>query len=162
MPESNHSKFVDPRLQAKEEEFQKLHLSIYETHGYVQEIQTYVTATGHDIDARNPDYLQLLRDYEITKNMSRLGQSPLQHLCTKTDDLVSQHASAFANIAQLCAAATCALNHWRILNEIPTDLQSNVTITKALKEKFERDVSWWEHIINDLVQSASNPTKTSS
>ena len=143
-------KFVDPRLQAREEMFQKLHLSIFETIGYARSIQTYVEETGQDIDANNPDYLQLLRDYEVTKHMAKVEQSQLEPLCVKTDTILQAKNNALANCAQLCAAAISTLNHWRILYEIPADLRDKNHVTGTLKEKFHHHMRTWEYIVEDL------------
>ncbi len=144
------TKFVDPRLQAREGLFQQLHLSIFETMGYARTIQTYVEETGHDIEPNNTEFIQLLRDYEVTKNISPIDQSQLEPLCEKTDNILNNRSNALANCAQLCAAAVSALNHWRILYEIPADLRDNDIVTKALKEKFHHNMRTWEHIVADL------------
>lgn len=147
---NENEKFVDPRLQAREGMFQTLHLSIFETMGYARAIQSYVEETGHDIEADNPEYIQLLRDYEVTKNLTPIDQSRLEPFCKTTDDILRSKSKALANCAQLCAAATSALNHWRILYAIPADLRDNDTVTKALKEKFHYHMRTWEHILEDL------------
>jgi hypothetical protein len=144
------SKFVDPRLQAREKLFQKLHLSIFETMGYARTIQSYVEKNGHDIEPSNVDFIQLLRDYEVTKNLAPIAQSQLEPLCEKTDSILKQGTSALANCAQLCAAAISALNHWRILYEIPADLRENESVTKTLKDRFHANMRMWEHIVEDL------------
>lgn len=144
------TKFVDPRLQAREALFQKLHLSNFETMNYVGAIQSYVQETGHDIDSDNQDFIQLLRDYEVTKNLANLAQSQLEVLCERTDDILKRQTCALANCAQLCAAAIGALNHWRILYEIPADLRDNDTVTKTLKTNFQQNMRAWQHIVEDL------------
>jgi hypothetical protein len=144
------SKFVDPRLVAREALFQNLHVSIFETMGYVSAIQACVEKTGHDIDASNPEFVQLLRDYEVTKNLSNIEQSDLKQLFEKTDGILRSNSSALANRAQLCAAATSALNHWRILYEVPDDLRDTDTVTKTLKIKLQQTMYTWECIVNDL------------
>lgn len=143
-------KFVDPRLQAREALFQKLHVSIFETMGYANAIQSCVQETGHDIEADNPDFIQLLRDYEVTKNLATLEHSPLDALCKQTDIVLKHRTNALANCAQLCAAAIGALNHWRILYEIPADLRDNDTVTKTLKKNFQQNMRTWEYIVEDL------------
>lgn len=144
------SKFVDPRLQARESLFQKLHLSIFETMGYARSIQECVKQSGQDIESTNPEYIQLLRDYEVTKNLAPIDQSQLAPLCKKTDDILQMRTNALANCAQLCAAAISALNHWRILYEVPADLRDNDIVTKALKEKFNHHMKTWQFIVEDL------------
>lgn len=144
------NRFVDHRLQAREALFQQLHLSTFETMGYARAIGLQVEASGYDVDANNGDFMQLLRDYEITKNLSKLSKSELAVLCEKTKVLLESKEQANANIAQLCAAATCALNHWRILSEIPIDLRDKDEVTKTLKEKFQQHKSSWEYILADL------------
>ena len=146
-------KFVDPRLQAREERFQHLHLSTFETMQYARTIQELVEETGRDIEANNVEYLQLLRDYEVTKNLSPISESPLKAMCDKTDIVLKTSNSAFANAAQLCAAAIAALNHWRILSEIPLDLRDNETVTRALKDKLHQQMDTWNYILNDLFAS---------
>ncbi|MGB3726450.1 MAG: hypothetical protein WA981_11835 [Glaciecola sp.] len=150
----NDVKFVDPRLEAREQMFQQLHLSTFETMGYVQSIQEYVAHNGRDIDPTNTEYQQLLRDYEITKNLAPISDSKLKPLCQQTDEIISQNRAALANKAQLCGAAISALNHWRILSEIPEDLRDNEVVTKTLKEKFQQYLRSWEYISHDL----HNPT----
>ena len=140
----------DPRLVARENFFEHLHLSIFETINYAQSIQQVVEATGHDIEADHPDYQQLLRDYEITRNLSPIAGSQLTALCNKTDVLLKKGKQAYANSAQLCAAAISALNHWRILSDIPEDLRSNDKVTKTLIEKFNHFAETWELILEDL------------
>jgi protein-tyrosine-phosphatase len=146
----SNSKFVDPRLQAREHLFQNLHLSVFETMGYAHTIQVQVERTGQDIEPSNPDYLQLLRDYEITKNLAPIAKSTLEDLCNETDNILKMGVNALANCAQLCAAATIALNHWRILDEVPTDLRDNDIVTKTLKEKFNLQMQTWSAILEDL------------
>jgi len=63
-------KFVDPRLQAREAMFQQLHLSTFETMSYARAIQQQVEESGHDIDAENTDFLQLLRDFRYQRTQS--------------------------------------------------------------------------------------------
>ncbi|WP_371195598.1 hypothetical protein [Glaciecola sp. SC05] len=144
-------RFVDPRLQAREAMFQQLHLSTFETMGYARAIQQLVEESGCDIEADNTDLLQLLRDYEVTKNLSQISESHLEALCEQTDQLVKSKSIANANLAQLCAAASSALNHWRILSEIPVDLREKEQVTKALKEKFQHHMNTWEYILKDLL-----------
>ncbi|MFC4700599.1 hypothetical protein ACFO4O_10545 [Glaciecola siphonariae] len=144
-------KFVDPRLQAREALFQQLHLSTFETMGYARAIQQQVEQNGFDIESDNADFLQLLRDYEVTKNLSKLSESHLESLCEQTNAIIKSKRCANANIAQLCAAATSALNHWRILSEIPLDLRDKEEVTKALKDKFQQNMNTWEYILADLV-----------
>lgn len=146
----SNDKFVDPRLQDREHLFQNLHLSVFETMGYAHTIQAQVEKTGQDIEPNNPEYLQLLRDYEITKNLAPIEQSALAQLCSETDIILKLGVNALANCAQLCAAASIALNHWRILDEIPTDLRDNDIVTKALKEKFQLQMQTWNAILEDL------------
>lgn len=148
----NEEKFIDARLQARENMFQQLHLSSFETMGYARAIQTQVEETGHDIEPSNLDYLQLLRDYEVTKNLAPITGSMLEPLCEQTDQVLKQSEQAFANCAQLCAAAISALNHWRILSEIPIDLRDNEDVTKELKNKFHRHMRTWDYIVSDLLQ----------
>lgn len=143
-------RFVDPRLQAREALFQKLHLSTFETMGYARAIQQQVEETGYDVEADNSDFLQLLRDYEVTKNLSHLSESHLEALCEKTNALIKSKRTANASLAQLCAAAISALNHWRILSDIPVDLREKDEVTKALKDKFQQNMSTWEYILTDL------------
>jgi len=144
------TKFVDPRLQAREGLFQQLHLSTFETMDYARSVQAVVEETGSDIDADNFEYIQLMRGYEVTKNLAHIEQSQLEPLCNSSDKILKSQSCALANCAQLCAAATGALNHWRILYEIPADLRDNDTVTKALKEKFRQQMQTWQFIVNDL------------
>jgi hypothetical protein len=143
-------RFVDPRLQAREAVFQQLHLSTFETMGYASAIVQQVEATGHDIEPDNADFLQLLRDYEVTKNLSNLSESHLEALCEQTNPILKSKRHANANLAQLSASAISALNHWRILSDIPLDLRDKDEVTKALKEKFHQHVTTWEYILADL------------
>ncbi len=147
------SKFVDPRLQARESMFQQLHLSTFETMGYARSIQEQVEQTGRDIDQDNTEYQQLLRDYQITKNLAAIDGSQIEPLCKKTDQVLKSSQQAYANSAQLCAAATSSLNHWRILSEIPVDLRDQEFVTKALKDKFHQHMSTWEYILDDLFET---------
>jgi hypothetical protein len=149
----NEDKWVDPRLQAKESMFQQLHLSNFETMGYARNIQQYVEQNGHDIQSVHPDYLQLLRDYEVTKNLSPIQGSELAPLCEKTDSVLERGKQAYASKAQLLGTATSALNHWRILCEIPDDLRDNDMVTEQLKESFHRHLRTWDYISSDLLQS---------
>jgi hypothetical protein len=146
-----NDRFVDPRLQAREAMFQQLHLSTFETMGYARAIQQQVEETGRDIEPENSDFLQLLRDYEVTKNLAQLTDSQLETLCEQTNAIIKSKQQANANLAQLSAAAISALNHWRILCDIPVDLRENDEVTKALKEKFQQQVNTWEYILADLM-----------
>ena len=150
MNETEQSPFVDPRLQAREDMFQRLHVSIFETMSYVNRIHALVQKTGHDIDNENTDYLQLLRDYEVTKNLSPLENTPNADHCARTDRLIASKRQAHANIAQLCGAAITSLNLWRILNEIPEDLRDVDDVTKTLKEKYHANAQNWAFILDDL------------
>lgn len=144
-------KFVDPRLQARESLFQQLHLSSFETMGYAHNIQKEVEQSGIDIKPTNLDYLQLLRDYQVTKNLAPINSSQLAPLSDQTDVILKQSTQAFANRAQLCAAAISTLNHWRILSEIPEDLRDNDIVSKELKETFKRHLHSWNYIVADLL-----------
>jgi DNA-binding helix-hairpin-helix protein with protein kinase domain len=150
------NKFVDPRLQAREAIFQQLHLSTFETMGYARAIAQYVEETGHDIETDNADYQQLLRDYQITKNLAPIEGSRVEMLCVQTDASLNTNSQAHATYAQLCAAATSALNHWRILSEIPEDLRDNEEVTRALKDKFQQQVQTWEYILTDISDGQSD------
>ncbi|MFW8590759.1 hypothetical protein ACOI22_08155 [Glaciecola sp. 2405UD65-10] len=146
----SEQKLVDPRLQAREQSFQQLHLSSFETMGYARTIQEMVAKTGLDIESDNTEYLQLLRDYQITRNLATIKDAPIEALCAQTNALLEQTDMAYANQAQLCAAATTALNYWRILSDIPLDLRDDDTVSKALKEKFAQYMETWEYILQDL------------
>jgi transposase InsO family protein len=143
-------KFVDPRLQAREALFQQLHLSTFETMANARAVQQQVEESGYDVETSNAEFQQLLRDYEITKNLSTLSESHLEALCEQTNGLIKSRRHANATLAQLSAAATSALNHWRILSEIPLDLREKDEVTKALKEKFQHHKATWEYILADL------------
>lgn len=144
------NKFVDPRLQAREAMFRQLHLSTFETMSYVRVIQEHVEKTGQDIDSNNAEYAQLLRDYEITKNMAQIEGSQLELLCDATNDIINDPQQALANRAQLCAAATSTINQWRILSEIPLDLRDLDVVTGSLKSKFNDYLNTWKCIASDL------------
>ena len=142
-------KFVDPRLQAKERIFQQLHLSTFDTMGYAHAIIQEVNENGKDIEANNESYQQLLRDYEITKNMAPIADTPLALLCSQTNDKISNSQQAHASIAQLCAAATNSLNHWRILVEIPEDLLKVDEVSSQLKENYASHLSAWHNMLQE-------------
>ncbi len=146
----NDRKFMDSRLQERERFFKNIHLSVYDTMNYARAIQEEVETTGYDIEVDNIEYQQLLRDYEVTKNLSPIQESMLEDLCQKTDKLLHDGDHAYANYAQLCAAATSSLNHWRILAEIPEDLRSDEKVTKPVKQRFQHYFQTWEYIISDL------------
>lgn len=150
MQEHLNDKYVDPRLQARERFFENIHLSVFDTMNYARAIQEEVESTGYDIEADNLDYQQLLRDYEVTKNLSPIRESLLEPLCQKTDELLHQGDHAYANYAQLCAAATSSLNHWRMLAEIPEDLRCEEGVTKPLKQQYRHYFQTWEYIISDM------------
>jgi hypothetical protein len=143
-------KFIDPRLQAREEIFQRLHLSTFETMGYARAIAQQVEQTGYDIESNHPDYQQLQRDYQVTKNLAPTEGSEIEQLCSQTDAALKVASHANATYAQLCAAATSALNHWRILSEIPMDLRDKDEITQALKEKFQQQMQAWKYVLADI------------
>ena len=145
-----NDRFVDPRLQAREEAFQQLHLSTFETMGYARAIALQVEKTGKDIDTNNADYQQLLRDYQVTKNLAPIDGSQIEQLCAQTDAALKAATHANATYAQLCAAGTSALNHWRILSDIPLDLREKDDVTSALKEKFKHQMRTWEYILSDI------------
>jgi hypothetical protein len=147
MPEE---KFVDPRLQAKEAVFEQLHLSAYDTMTYAHAIIEEVNQSGHDIPVSNEHYQQLLRDYEITRAMASTADSPLHPLCEKTDMMLQSNQHANASVAQLTAAATNTLNHWRILCEIPEDLREINAVTKQLKQNYQNHLNAWKHLLSEL------------
>jgi hypothetical protein len=142
-------KFVDPRLQAKEHIFQQLHLSTFDTMGYAHAIIQEVNASGKDVEADNENYQQLLRDYEITKNIAPIADTPLALLCSQTNDKIANSAKAHASIAQLCAAATNSLNHWRILVEIPEDLLEVEEVSRQLKENYANHLGAWRNMLQE-------------
>lgn len=146
----HEDKFVDARLQAREEIFQKLHLSTFETMSYARAIAQQVEQTGYDIESSHPDYQQLLRDYQVTKNLAPIEGSEIEQLCSFTDAALKAASHANATYAQLCAAATSAINHWRILSEIPADLRDKEEVTHALKNKFQQQMQTWKYIISDI------------
>lgn len=149
-----NEKFIDARLKAREKMFQQLHLSTFDTMCYARNIQELVKQNGHDIQSTNHDYIQLARDYQVTKNLAPLYESQLEPLCENTDQLLKTNDQALANKAQLCAAAISTLNHWRILSEIPEDLRDSDTVTKALKDKFNHHMQTWEYILDDLTKTS--------
>jgi len=143
-------KFVDPRLQAKEGIFQQLHLSTFDTMGYAHEIIQEVNDSGKDIDEDNDSYQQLLRDYQVTKNVSPIADSPLALLCTQTDYHIENSKQAHASISQLCAAATNTLNHWRILAEIPKDLLDVEEVSSQLKQNYANHLAAWHRVLQEF------------
>jgi hypothetical protein len=147
----SEEKFVDPRLQAKEAVFELLHLSTYDTMTYAHAIIEEVNKSGHDISASNEHYQQLLRDYEVTRAMAAIEDSPLQTFCQQTNEAIQANRHANASVAQLTAAATNTLNHWRILCEIPEDLREVNAVTKQLKQNYENHLNAWKHILDELI-----------
>jgi hypothetical protein len=143
-------KFVDPRLQAKEALFQQLHLSTFDTMGYAHAIIQEVNNSGKDIAEDNDNYQQLLRDYQVTKNMAPIADSPLASLCEKTDGNIKNSNQAHASISQLCAAATNTLNHWRILAEIPEDLLDIKEVSSQLKENYANHLTAWHQVLGEF------------
>jgi hypothetical protein len=143
-------KFVDPRLQAKEAVFQQLHLSTFDTMGYAHAIIQEVNLTGKDIAENDDNYQQLLRDYQVTKNMSPIADSPLALLCEKTDGYIKNSIQAHVSISQLCAAATNSLNHWRILAEIPEDLLEVEEVSSQLKENYSNHLTAWRRVLAEF------------
>jgi hypothetical protein len=143
-------KFVDPRLQAKEAIFQQLHLSTFDTMGYAHAIIQEVNNSGKDIAENNDNYQQLLRDYQVTKNMAPIADSPLALLCTQTDGYINNAKQAHASISQLCAAATNTLNHWRILAEIPEDLLDIEEVSSQLKENYANHLAAWHQVLGEF------------
>lgn len=143
-------KFVDPRLQAKEAIFQQLHLSTFDTMGYAHAIIQEVNESGRDIAASNENYQQLLRDYEITKNMAPIADTPLALLCLQTNEKIQSGQYPHASLAQLSAAASNTLNHWRILAEIPVDLLDLEVVTNQLKANYNNHLSAWQQLLKDL------------
>ena len=147
-------KFVDPRLQAKEALFQQLHLSTFDTMGYAHAIIQEVNNQGFDIEVTNENYQQLVRDYEITKALAPIQESQLVELCEQSDEIVSSNGTkrnmAYASIAQLLAAATNTLNHWRILSEIPEDLRAVEEVTATLKQNYQGHLQAWTNTLQEL------------
>lgn len=146
-------KFVDPRLQAKEAVFQQLHLSTFDTMGYAHAIIREVNDSGKDIAEDNDNYQQLLRDYQVTKNMAPIADSPLALLCKQTDGYIKNSNQAYASISQLCAAATNSLNHWRILAEIPEDLLDVEEVSSQLKENYANHLAAWHRVLGEFEAS---------
>lgn len=143
-------KFVDPRLQAKESIFQHLHLSTFDTMAYAHAVIQEVNSSGRDISNNNETFQQLLRDYEITKNVSKTIDSPLETLCSKTSEYLNVSNKPNASLAQLAAAATNALNHWRILNEIPEDLIDVDEVTSKLKGNYKQHLMAWKQMLSEF------------
>ncbi len=152
-------KWVDPRLQAKERIFQQLHLSTFDTIGYAHSIILEVNESGKDIEANNESYQQLLRDYEITQNMAPIAETPLALLCSQTNDKIANSQQAHASIAQLCAAATNALNHWRILIEIPEDLLAVEEVSSQLKQSYANHLGAWRNMLHEDEGTDATPQK---
>jgi len=142
-------KFIDPRLQAKEHIFQQLHLSTFDTMGYAHAIIQEVNKSGKDVEEDNDNYQQLLRDYEITRNIAPIANTPLATLCSQTNDKIANSQLAHASIAQLCAAATNSLNHWRILAEIPEDLLEVDEVSSSVKENYANHLNAWRDILQE-------------
>jgi hypothetical protein len=130
--------------------FQNLHLSTFETMGYARAIAQEVEQTGKDIEVSNSDYQQLLRDYNVTKNLAPIDGTQIGKLCARTDVILKSDKHANATYAQLSAAGTSALNHWRILSDIPLDLRDKDEVTRVLKEKFQQQMATWEYILSDI------------
>ncbi|MBF7071788.1 hypothetical protein ISG33_00055 [Glaciecola sp. MH2013] len=145
-----NEKFVDPRLQAKEALFQQLHLSTFDTMSYAQAIFDEVNNQGFDIDAENESFQQLLRDYEVTKAVASISDSPLEALCERSDAIIKNKQKAFASTAQLLAAATNTLNHWRILSEVPEDLRNVDEVSATLKANYQGHLNAWNNILAEL------------
>lgn len=143
-------KFVDPRLQAKEAFFQQLHLSTFDTMSYAHAIITSVNESGKDIESNDENYQQLLRDYAVTKNMAKLKDAAIEPLCADTDKVLSNSAFANATKAQLAAAASNTINHWRILSQIPADLLSIDEVTSTLKQNYEAHLAAWRQTLQRL------------
>ena len=144
-------KFVDPRLQAKEAVFQQLHLSTFDTMGYAHAVMQKVNESGKDIEASDENFQQLLRDYKITRSLAPIKDSPLASLCIQTSDELSNPKHANASIAQLTAAATNTLNHWRILAEIPEDLRDVEEVSSTLKENYAGHLLAWQQILEEML-----------
>nr|WP_297349636.1 hypothetical protein [uncultured Glaciecola sp.] len=143
-------KFVDPRLQAKEAIFQQLHLSTFDTMGYAHAVIQEVNESGKDIAEDNDNYQQLLRDYQVTRNIAPIADSPLALLCKQTDGYIKNSNQAHASISQLCAAATNTLNHWRILVEIPDDLLDIKEVSSQQKENYASHLAAWHQVLGEF------------
>ncbi|MFQ3207026.1 MAG: hypothetical protein ACI9IT_001175 [Glaciecola sp.] len=143
-------KFVDPRLQAKEAIFQQLHLSTFDTMGYAHAVIQEVNESGKDIAEDNDNYQQLLRDYQVTRNIAPIADSPLALLCKQTDGYIKNSNQAHASISQLCAAATNTLNHWRILAEIPDDLLDIKEVSSQQKENYASHLAAWRQVLGEF------------
>ena len=140
-------KFVDPRLQKKELVFQQLHLATFDTMSNAQAVIQQVKTSGTDIDQEDENFQQLLRDFEVTRNMTDLKDSPLLSLCQSLEKLIKNKTLANATIAQACAAATNTLNHWRILGEIPVDLREVEEVSGTLKQNYFEHKQAWENLL---------------
>ena len=142
-----NEKFIDPRLQAKEALFEQLHLSTFDTMSYAHAVMQSVQENGYDVESDDENFQQLLRDFEVTSNLMSLVDTPLQSLHQTTSLIISENKQPNASIAQLCAAATNTLNHWRILCEIPEDLRDNEEVTGQLKANYFQHKKAWESMI---------------
>ena len=136
-------KFVDPRLQAKEQAFQKLHLASFDVVAHISAIQNLVQKANRDISAENEDLLALVEKFNAIVKQCTAAESNIAALIEHTQDLLKQEDVANTAKGQACAIALNTLHHWLILKDIPEDLLAVDEVSGTIKERFMMHLSMW-------------------
>lgn len=137
------SKFVDPRLQAKEQAFQKLHLASFDVVAHISAIQNLVQQVNRDISPQNEDYVALLEKFTELVNELQEPEANIARLIKDTQNLIHDENTANAVKGQVCAIALNTLHHWLILQDIPEDLLAMDEVSGTIKERFMMHLSMW-------------------
>ena len=90
------SKFVDPRLQAKEQAFQKLHLASFDVVAHISAIQNLVQQVNRDISPQNEDYVALLEKFTELVNKIQQPEANIAGLIKDTQNLIHDENTANA------------------------------------------------------------------
>ncbi|MCP3429640.1 hypothetical protein [Opacimonas viscosa] len=136
-------KFVDPRLQAKEQAFQKLHLASFDVVAHISAIQNLVQQANRDVSPENEDFIALVEKFSAIVTECNEPEANIAALIEHTQHLLDNEGVANAAKGQACAIALNTLHHWLILKDIPEDLLAVDEVSGTIKERFMMHLSMW-------------------
>ncbi|WP_051275553.1 hypothetical protein [Aestuariibacter salexigens] len=142
-------RFVDPRLQEKEGEFERLHLNNFDIMSYAHNIMQRVSQYGSDIPAHDEDLGALQRSFDVTLALTQFNDD-MQGRIDVTRHLLEANNIANATKAQLLASSLQCINLWRILNDIPVDLQDNDEVTASIRMQMTQHSDIWQNLLEEL------------
>lgn len=142
-------RFIDPRLQAKEALFQKIHVEGFAILAHISAIQSIVENTGCDIPSDNEDFIALQSRFTTVLEGCHDVPTELKTLINQTSEALESEDIAYATKAQLCTMGLHTLQHWLILSDIPEDLRDVDEVTASIKEKLMMHLSMWHKFFFD-------------